>query len=97
MFRTVSSYTVSYAELFLQGLLQKAELLLEQGDYENALNYFQKGARMRPDKDDFQDGIEKAKHGLSENHKSKPHSFDHGKLKPCVLCRLLPLYTRIVR
>ncbi|WAR06390.1 TTC25-like protein [Mya arenaria] len=52
-----------------RGLLQKAELLLEQGDYETALNYFQKGARMRPDKDDFHDGIEKAKHGLSENHK----------------------------
>ncbi|XP_060604151.1 outer dynein arm-docking complex subunit 4-like [Ruditapes philippinarum] len=55
--------------LYHEGLLQKAELLLEQGDYENALNYFQKGARMRPDKDDFHDGIEKAKHGLSENHK----------------------------
>ncbi|KAL4229383.1 hypothetical protein ACF0H5_012422 [Mactra antiquata] len=55
--------------LYHEALLQKAELLLEQGDYENALSYFQKGARMRPDKEDFHDGIEKARHGLSENHK----------------------------
>lgn len=50
-------------DYIFQGLLQKAELLLEQGDYDNALSHFQKGARMRPDKDDFQDGIERAKHG----------------------------------
>ena len=53
----------------LQALLQKAELLLEQGDYENALKFFQNGARVRPDKEDFQDGIQKAKHGISEHHK----------------------------
>ena len=54
-----------------QAMLQKAELLLEQGDYENALKFFQNGARMRPDKEDFHDGIQKAKHGISEHHKGK--------------------------
>ena len=55
--------------LTFQALLQKAELLLEQGDYENALKFFQNGARMRPDKEDFHDGIQKAKIGISEHHK----------------------------
>lgn len=63
-----------------QGLLQKAELLLEQGDYENALSYFQKGARMRPDKDDFHEGIERAKHGLSEHHKGMGHFVQDGRM-----------------
>ena len=66
--RHVLLYTVLY---LLQALLQKAELLLEQGDYENALKFFQNGARVRPDKEDFQDGIQKAKHGISEHHKGK--------------------------
>ena len=55
--------------LTFQALLQKAELLLEQGDYKNALKFFQNGARMRPDKEDFHDGIQKAKIGISEHHK----------------------------
>lgn len=55
--------------LYHEALLQKAELLLEAGDYENALKFFQNGARMRPDKEDFHDGIQKAKHGISEHHK----------------------------
>ncbi|KAK3577960.1 hypothetical protein CHS0354_020799 [Potamilus streckersoni] len=55
--------------LYHEALLQKGELLLAAGEYENAMQHFQMGARTRPDREDFQDRINETKSRIAETHK----------------------------
>lgn len=50
-----------------QGLCIKAESLYQMGDFENALVYFHRGFKERPEFEDFRLGIQKAKEAITNS------------------------------
>ena len=46
--------------LYLQGILQKAEVLYSMGDFETALMFFHRGKKIRPEIREFTLGIQKS-------------------------------------
>ncbi|KAL8599825.1 hypothetical protein ACOMHN_027632 [Nucella lapillus] len=61
---------------FYKGILQKAEAMFYNGDFELALVYYHRGRRLRPDIQDFSLGIQKA----SEAIENSVGTADHVKL-----------------
>eukprot|EP00002_Diphylleia_rotans_P031423 TRINITY_DN6526_c0_g1_i4.p1 TRINITY_DN6526_c0_g1~~TRINITY_DN6526_c0_g1_i4.p1 ORF type:complete len:626 (-),score=112.63 TRINITY_DN6526_c0_g1_i4:540-2417(-) len=58
-----SEFCVLY---FSQGILQKAETHFTAGDFEQALVFYHRGGKIRPDMEEFRLGIQKAKEAIDD-------------------------------
>ncbi|XP_018419377.1 PREDICTED: tetratricopeptide repeat protein 25 [Nanorana parkeri] len=52
---------------FFRGLYQKAEALYDMGDFEFALVFYHRGNKLRPERQDFRLGIQKAKEAIENS------------------------------